>query len=72
MKFVAGAVLFFVLVGSNLQAFDKSGKDTAKAVEDRPKAGSSAASAMLPPNWKSKRSFWLYPTRNWQKSICAY
>jgi N-acetylated-alpha-linked acidic dipeptidase len=35
MKLLSGAVLFFVLVGSNLQAFDHAGKD---AVEDRPQA----------------------------------
>ena len=31
MRFLSGAVLFFVLIGSNLQAFDHAGREKDKA-----------------------------------------
>src|SRR5208282_2541591 len=44
MKFLSGAVLFFVLIGSNLQAFDQTAKDqTAKDQAGKEKA--------QPDNW---------------------
>jgi N-acetylated-alpha-linked acidic dipeptidase len=38
MKLLSGAILFFVLVGSNLQAFDQSGKEQAGKEKEQPES----------------------------------
>ncbi|MGB6383835.1 MAG: M28 family metallopeptidase [Terriglobales bacterium] len=44
MKLLSGAVLFFLLIGSNLQAFDQAGKDATSSNKDKAQTENSSIS----------------------------
>jgi len=71
MKLISGAVLFFVLIGSSLQAFDGTGKVR------QPKRKSQWITGRLAvPRCGCEREvekkFMACPMRSWPKSICGF
>ena len=61
MKFLSGAVLFFVLIGSNLQAFDQPAKTKIKKDKSSPRTGHQRVSAMSPREREIEKKFMAVP-----------
>ena len=73
MKLLSGAVLFLVLIGSNLQAFDQAGKNKDKDKDkDQPESSAISGFRDVAGERESKRSLWLCPIPSWRKSTCAF